>query len=242
MSINRRREPRIALVLSASINGSSPHHRTSDVSERGASFVAQDTLPLGTPVEVDIAFPGLLAPLRLKGIVRWIKPAASFGVEWLEPISDPVLLAILRQADSELRVVTTMTGRPTYRILVADDNKHATGMVSRSLTHHADQERGVHLEVIESNDGRLTWERLQERDIDLLFVERYLPVIDGITLLNRIRTTPGLRALPVIMCSTGKTDTAITSRAGGADLFVAKPFRLMDILETVYRFLRVSQK
>lgn len=239
---DRRREHRVNLVLSASINGSVPHHRTSDLSERGAFFVAQEAPTLGSTVEVDVAFPGLLEPKRLQGVVRWLKPSAGFGVEWREPISDPVLMAVLREGESEIQLVPSTATKPTYRMLVADDNKHATGMVKRSLSHHADQDCGVNLEVIESNDGRLTWDRLQERDIDLLFVERYLPVIDGITLLNRVRNTPGMRTMPVIMCSTGKTDTAVASRARGADLYVAKPFRLMDILETVYRFLRVAEK
>lgn len=221
---------------------------TSDLSEHGAFIVSSEPPPVGTVLDVVLSFPGFFSPVQKKGVVRWTKPKtmggpqpkAGFGIEWLEPLNTEVLLKALRGGGEPMRLSPSPAGStPAYRVLVADDNQHSRGMVTRSLVNSAGRD-AVHLEVIDVGDGQAAWHRLKQGDIDLLFIERYLPVIDGLTLIERARNTPGLRSIPIMMCSTGQTDTCALALGSGADFYIAKPFRLSDILDTVYRLLRVQ--
>jgi two-component system chemotaxis response regulator CheY len=126
----------------------------------------------------------------------------------------------------------------TYRMMVADDNHHARGMIRRSVVDNALRDAGIVLDVIEVSDGVAAWARLKVGDIDLLFVERDLPGMDGLSLLRRVRQTPGLRTLPIMMCSASSEEIGEALQSG-ADFFVSKPYRRSDIIGNIYRFLRV---
>lgn len=82
--------------------------------------------------------------------------------------------------------------RRPARLLVVDDSD-----ALRSL--HASQlgEAGFHVTAVAN--GQLAWDRLGEETFDLVLSDVQMPVMDGLTLLSRIRAQPQWRNLPVIL-------------------------------------------
>lgn len=83
-----------------------------------------------------------------------------------------------------------------------------------------------------SETGLDAWWKLSspDRRYDVGIFDINMPVINGITLLERVRTTPRLRDLPVILCS-GLKDRHLVMQATqfGIYHYLAKPFSI-DVL------------
>lgn len=79
--------------------------------------------------------------------------------------------------------------------------------------------------------GEAALERLAERSFDLALVDLDMPGMGGFELIRRIRATPAIADLPVIVV-TGREDVASIDRAyeSGATAFAVKPvnWRLMS--------------
>jgi len=65
-----------------------------------------------------------------------------------------------------------------------------------------------------------------------------MPVMDGLTLPQRIRDTPELRHLPVLMVTAeAKKENIIAAAQAGADGYIVKPFNAATLKEKVDKIL-----
>jgi two-component system chemotaxis response regulator CheY len=76
--------------------------------------------------------------------------------------------------------------------------------------------------VLEAENGREALERLAEAMVDLLITDLRMPVMDGFTLVRRVRAMPEHAGLPIVIVS-GGLDDEDEARRVGADLFLGKP-------------------
>ena len=91
-------------------------------------------------------------------------------------------------------------------------------------------------------DGTAFWDALQTERPQLVVLDVMLPGIDGITLLKRIRATPSLRLLPVILATArGAEYDKIEGLDLGADYYLAKPFGVLELVSCVKAVLRRCQ-
>ena len=76
---------------------------------------------------------------------------------------------------------------------------------------------------------------------ELVILDVMLPGEDGFSILKKLRNTPSLRRLPIIMV-TAKSSELDTVRGldCGADDYIAKPFGIMEFLSRVRAALRRS--
>jgi len=160
---------------------------------------------------------GLLLILDFEGILHDMGLLKVFDVEKVKEIEVPHKLNILVAEDS-----------PVARKIIKD--------ILESAGHH----------VILTEDGKQAWDKLNEllqkaqqegksiRDyVDLVLTDIEMPSMDGLTLTNLIKHTPGFLDLPVIV-NTTLSDEANKQKAFtvGADDFIVK-FDAKSILEMI---------
>jgi DNA-binding response OmpR family regulator len=105
------------------------------------------------------------------------------------------------------------------RILIADDDRMSTLMLSRSLEQWG-------FEAIVANDGAAAWDHIAgDQPPALAILDWMMPGIDGIELCRRIRTTPPRSPVYVILLTarTSREDL-IAGLEAGADDYLTKPF------------------
>ena len=80
-------------------------------------------------------------------------------------------------------------------------------------------------EVIEAVDGRDALNGLRDQQIDLLLTDWNMPVMDGIELVETLRSEPEYGSLPILMFTarSAKEDVLRALKAG-VDTYIAKPF------------------
>jgi two-component system cell cycle response regulator len=120
--------------------------------------------------------------------------------------------------------------RPT--IIVADDDRTLLKTLSVIL-----EENGY--DVVPVADPRKIQKLMVDVDPDLLILDIMMPKIDGLELLRQIRADRRWRDLPVLMISSMAPEEATVRSLGlGASDFVAKPFRVRELVARVEAQLR----
>ncbi|WP_309895519.1 response regulator [Archangium sp.] len=84
-------------------------------------------------------------------------------------------------------------------------------------------------EVATAANGAEGLKRAGEARPDLILLDLMMPVMDGQEMLRRLKESPDLRTIPVVVMSAGRVSK---SELQGSR-FLAKPFELDDLLDTV---------
>lgn len=114
------------------------------------------------------------------------------------------------------------------RILLVEDDEIIAMLIEDALT-------SVGHEVVIRGDGQAAWELLQGGDsaFDTILSDRNMPRMDGMVLLRKLKETPGLREIPVVM-ETSETHPASIQEGidQGAHYYLTKPFK-PDVLVAI---------
>ena len=116
-----------------------------------------------------------------------------------------------------------------YNILVCDDERDIISALQIYLSAEG-------YEVIPAYSGREALEIMQERQIDLVLMDIMMPEMDGLTAVAKIR---GFSNVPVLFL-TAKSEDAdlILGLNMGADDYITKPFKPMEVIARVRSHLR----
>jgi CheY-like chemotaxis protein len=188
-------------------------------------------------VRLSLTAPGLVVPIGVSGHVRscdaatgevTIELGAADGRRLAE------LVARLRRADPEL-VGDVM------RLLIAEDNPHLAQLICNGLVGSSRRgggsELGLHFEFQSVVDGLFAINVLQARRFDVAIIDVYLPTVSGAQVIEAARGGIA-RDLPIIAVSAGGDPARRLAQDAGADVFLAKPFRLRDLYDTIVALVR----
>ena len=121
-----------------------------------------------------------------------------------------------RRLTASLRTVTIDGVTPT--VLIADDDG-----ISRKLLRRLLEQDGYAVRA--AADGVEALELFAEEDIDIVLLDIVMPGLDGISVLERLKATPGANHVPVIMISAvDETESVVRCIEIGADDYLPKPF------------------
>jgi two-component system, chemotaxis family, chemotaxis protein CheY len=114
--------------------------------------------------------------------------------------------------------------------MAVDDSSSVRQMVGFTL-------RSGGYEVIEAVDGKDALARLSG-PVRLVITDLNMPRMDGIELIRTIRSTPGYRAIPILMLTTESQESRKQAgKAAGATGWIVKPFRPEQLLAVIKKVL-----
>ena len=88
----------------------------------------------------------------------------------------------------------------------------------------------------------LFWKAMEKEQPSLLLLDIMLPEEDGISILKKIRMRPDTRKLPIIMLTArGSEYDTVVGLDSGADDYIPKPFRMMELISRIRALLRRAE-
>ena len=241
---DKRGDARVPFILRVHFQDRAEALSATENLSRGGLFVqTSEALAPGQPVFLAVSFPGLLQPVPLAGEVVWVRlprpdAVGGLGIRVADPTARKRLEGML-QKESSPRAEPPAAG---YRVLVVEDNPHAVEMYSYALKKLASENLGgrVPIEVHFAQDGHGALAQLEARPFDLVVTDLYMPVLDGFQLVRRMKGDPRFRGIPVVAISGGGTEAQERATDLGVDVYLGKPVKFVQVLETVKRLLRIS--
>lgn len=115
------------------------------------------------------------------------------------------------------------------RVLAVDDEEAILDLIQKALGSRS-------IEVVRATRGRQALELLRQTVPDVVLLDAMLPEIHGFEICSKIKGSDGFRHIPVIIISaiyTGWNLAADVKRLYGADDFMAKPFRVVELVRKV---------
>ncbi len=135
--------------------------------------------------------------------------------------------------------------KPAHAILLVEDNPADIKITERAL-----RESGFPVELLVVRDGQEAVEYLLRqgqhadnsnwRNPDLILLDLNLPRLTGREVLERIRATPELKAVPVIVLTTSRRQEDVQEMyAAGANTYIEKPQnfqKFVQVLQTIQSY------
>ncbi|MDD7971577.1 hybrid sensor histidine kinase/response regulator [Roseinatronobacter alkalisoli] len=158
-------------------------------------------------------------------------------------INLPLPVATAEQADVKYRpppsrgASSEKSVLPPLSILVADDNRTNQMILGIMLGQ-------LGAEAVMADDGLAALEKFKQGRFDVLVLDISMPGMDGVTLLNAIRTEESLRGLPhtpaLAFTANAMSHQIAGYRAAGFDDCLTKPLRREDLLAALTRVVSMA--
>lgn len=118
------------------------------------------------------------------------------------------------------------------RILTAEDEAGIRNFVSQGL-------RDFGYDVVEAVDGLQAWEKIVNgHPFDLILLDIRMPGLSGLEVCQRLRAEQGYKTPVLMLTALGTTDEIVAGLHAGADDYLAKPFKFMELLARIEALLR----
>ena len=120
------------------------------------------------------------------------------------------------------------------KIIIADDSRTARFLIRQYL----EMAGFFQADFIEVESGREALDHLKENAVDLVITDYKMPEMDGLDLLRRVKASPKLHDLPVLVITSFANQAKIDELLeNGAFAVLQKPLSLSKLHETVKTFL-----
>ena len=120
------------------------------------------------------------------------------------------------------------------RLLIVEDDDRAATYLARGLTESG------HI-VDRAADGELGLALASEGIYDALVIDRRLPLLDGLTLIRRLRQHDTVTPI-LVLSAIGSTADRIEGMRAGCDDYLAKPYAFAEVLARLEALARRTDR
>ena len=122
------------------------------------------------------------------------------------------------------------------KILSVDDSRTIRMIVTRALAPYE-------CTVVEAANGEEGLTKAAAEKPALIILDITMPVMDGVTMLTKLKEDPQLKAIPVIMLTaeSGRENVAYIAKLGVRD-YLVKPFKDEQLIEKIVRVIPLQKK
>ncbi len=122
------------------------------------------------------------------------------------------------------------------KILSVDDSKTIRMIVKRTFAPYE-------ATVLEAGNGEEGLATTAAEKPDLIILDITMPVMDGVTMLGKLKEDPELKGIPVIMLTaeSGRENVTFIAKLGVRD-YLVKPFKDEQLIEKVSRVVTLTPK
>jgi uncharacterized protein (TIGR02266 family) len=232
MTGDRRAHPRFPLILAVQYaDAESILDYTEDLSATGLFIRTDRDFAVGDRVSLVVSFPQLLDPVEIQVEVVRRRPAtreSPAGVAVRVPPERADHRAVL--ADVARRIGAQRGLAPAVRVLLVEDNALVASVYAAALRRLSESGGSPPLGVEVAEDGFAAYDRLlRPPKIDVLVTDLFMPVLSGITLVEKIRSEPALGGLPIVVITSGGERERERLAPLGVTLFLRKPVSYQDV-------------
>ena len=126
-------------------------------------------------------------------------------------------------------------GSPRHVVLYVEDNLTNLRLVERIFDRRPD------LKLMTATRGLTGLEMARDHQPAVVLLDVHLPDVNGDKVLIRLRDDPLTRTIPVVMLSADASERQIQRLLHyGAAAYLTKPLDVMNLLETVDKFIRAE--
>src|SRR5437879_8135212 len=111
------------------------------------------------------------------------------------------------------------------KLLIVDDDAAVVTLLKDLL-------KGDDVAITTASDGADGWEKIQQEKFDLLITDVWMPRMNGLELLAKVRTLPEPPSI-IVMSADDTPEVLLTAARQQAHQFVSKPFKAMEMLDLI---------
>lgn len=240
MEGDRRAHPRFPLILAVQYLGAeNVLDYTENLSAGGLFIRTERTFAAGERVTLVLSFPQLLEPVELQvEVVRRRDGADGSPAGVAVRVPDDRVADRARLAEVARRVTGVRHPDPSFRILLVEDNALVATMYAAALRRLSETDHVPGLGIEVASDGAAAFDRLlRAPPVDVVVTDVFMPIVSGITLVERIRAEPTLAHLPVVVITAGGEQERERLAGLGVSLFLRKPVSYQDLAGAVRSLL-----
>ena len=120
-------------------------------------------------------------------------------------------------------------------VLIAEDDRFNRLLLISMLA------KNKQIKVLEAKNGEEALEMLSRHNIDILLLDIYMPKMNGLETLKKIRRMDRVANIPIMVISSDETEMK-KSLKFGANAFIAKPFKIKELEGQIYTLLGAKHK
>lgn len=116
-------------------------------------------------------------------------------------------------------------------ILIAEDEEGIRDFIQCGLTDFG-------YSVTTATDGLQAWKHLANTQFDLVVLDIRMPGMSGTEVCKKLRALQGYATPVMMLTALGTTDDIVMGLHAGADDYMVKPFKFMELLARIEALLR----
>ncbi len=149
-------------------------------------------------------------------------------------------------SDASVQIDHTLEAEPLIQEVEIDKNNSTLVLVEddSAIRQYVQSEMSAEFNVVDYSDGQQAWDYViaHPNEIGLIISDIMMPVMDGLTLCQKVKSNFNTNHIPVLlMTALGSDEDRIVGITNGADAYVSKPFNIDVLRTTAFGLLRNRQ-